>query len=174
MADESKVELGEGELTLKFESDGTPVDVGYCRSFKVSVDPKFLKIKAGKQRGPIKVVKIDEDVMFEIELLENTARNYAIALGESPTIVDDTDPDQTIIQLPGISAQSPVEFNATYKVAQLEDKTKYWYFVFYRCVCTSKLDILFNRDKERILKLTGEVLSDPNNDDSQLEIQIDK
>lgn len=174
MADETKVELGEGELTLQFDGDGSPVDVGYCRSFKVSIDPKYLKIKAGLQRGPIKVVKIDEEIGFDIELLENSARNYAIAMGESPSLIDDTDPDQTVIKLPGISAQFPVEFSATYKVAQLEDKTKYWYFVFYRCVCTSKLDIMFNRDKERILKLQGEALSDPNEDDSQMEIQIDK
>lgn len=173
MADESKVELGEGELTLQFDGDGSPVDVGYCRSFKISVDPKYLKVKAGKQRGPIKVVKIDQDIMYEIELIENTARNYAIAMGESPTIVDETDPGQTVIQLPGISAQTPSEFQAIYKVAQLDDKTKFWYFVFYRCVCTSKLDVLFNRDKERVLKLSGEALSDPNNNDSQMEIQID-
>lgn len=158
------IEIGEGDLLLKFPDDQDPVEVGACEGAELTRSPEFLDVFTGQTMHPIKTFKIKESCTFKIMLKEAAAmRNLAIAMGVDPNDIESSPESETFTIKSNTVDEIPTCF-LEYRVPRIEDKTKNWIFSGARASVKSEFKLAFTKDKERVFEVTFEMLPDPEDD----------
>ena len=123
--DTQNLEIGEGNLTVEYGSEGTGTDVGICIGANIKVEVEDLDVEAGQQIDPVDNFDIKRMIQFAVTLKEDTMRNLVLAMGGDPADIDDVGtPGHTIYVLPGGSVQGGEFSELVYTVARVKDKTK--------------------------------------------------
>lgn len=155
--DASKIELGEGVLTLKASGDSSPVDVGGTSGANFSYVPNFKKIEIGQSMSPVKTIMIGEEGKFKVKLAESSMRNLAIALGLAPSSVSSSVSSDTITFGGKVSATT---YEAVYTVPQIDTPAKNYVFTFYKAQAVSGLALPFEKSNERFFEVEFELMAD--------------
>jgi len=165
------IEIGEGDLTVQFAGEGAPVNIGYCRGAKFGYKLGITKVKA-QFLDIVKIFQKDREINFEIEALENSARNLCIAMGLDVSIIDSTEAGKKKIQLPALTSNAPPFAEVKYKVADADDASKFYEIVLYKAQAGGELNLEFSGDKERTFKMMWTATPDPDNDNSPGELIV--
>jgi len=170
------IHIGEGNLDIKAAGDNDFVRVGGCRDGSLDIKSKELNINIGQSLEPVDSYIIGREIMFSIILVETQLRNFAIAIGQDPTDVDETDPDFSSLKLYGNEVGSVSYLEMKYIIPRVQDKTKFIRFIATRCKVAGTFKLDFKKDNEWVYKLDVKMFPDPTVDPPwlTLEIQEDK
>lgn len=168
---EDNIEIGEGDLLLKFPEDVEPVDIGLCEGAELNREPEFLEVFTGQTLHPVKIFKIKEKCSFKILFKEAGAiRNMAIAMGVDPhDIESDSEAESFTIKSNTVDSVPTCELE--YRVPRVKDKTKYWVYSGARAAVMSAFKLAFMKDKERVYEVTFSMLPDPDNDNEVMTVK---
>ncbi len=84
MINTNNFEIGEGDLSLKYEGEGAAVDVGGCIDAELDVKVKNLSVEVGQLIDPVDNFMTGREINFSITLKEDSMRNFVIAAGGDP------------------------------------------------------------------------------------------
>ena len=164
--------IGGGNMTLKFGEDTTPVDIGACSDMEVDIANKILQVECDQSIYPIAQYIIKGDVKGSVNMVEGSMRNLVIAMGGDPgDIVDDV--DKVTYTIPG-SAQEVPSAIMVYKVARVQDKTKFITLTLNKVQSSSGLKLTFKKDKENSFKFEFVAMADASLNNSPGKLEIDK
>lgn len=159
------LEIGEGDLTLQFEGEDTPTNVGICENFRLNIQSQDLDVYTGQALDPIQNFNIGRTLEAKIILKEMTLRNIVIASGGDPADIDtQSEPGKEIYQFPGNSVSTPAFAELVYSVPNVNNKTKKSEVVFYRAKSVGNAEFAYVKDKERFVEVTFRAYADPDND----------
>jgi len=169
MADDN-IEIGEGDLLLKFAQDPDPVNIGACEGAEFSRVPEFLKVFEGRKLHPIKIFKIKEEVSFKILMKATGAmRNLAIAMGVDPYDIE-SDSEAETFTIYSNTVDSVPTCELEYRVRRVKDKTKYWIYSGKMAAVMSEFKLAFKKDAERIYEVTFSMLPDETDDNAVMTV----
>lgn len=145
--DSNNFEIGEGSMSLQFEGEDDPTDVGGCLGAELEIKTKDLDVEVGQYIDAVDTFDISRVINFSIILKEDTLRNFVAALGGDPTeIVASTDKD--IYEFPANSVNTSKFAELVYTVARVRDKTKFRKITLYKVKSKGGIKYSFNKDKE--------------------------
>ncbi len=171
----NNVEIGAGSLWLQTPEDNDYVDVGGCRDGALNSKTKILDIEVDQIIDPWTSYIIGRELTFDITLVESGLfRNLAISLGIDPADIDTTDPNKDVFRIYGNAILSVEFIKFKYLVPQLADKTKFYRFIAMRAKVIDTPSLVFNKDKERVLKLKMKFYPDGESDPVDLTLAIEK
>jgi hypothetical protein len=161
--DEKNIELGEGVLQFKAYDSGLPTtpdftagtvyDVGASQGGTFTYKPTYKDISIGQFMSPIKSVMIGEEGSFRCKLVESKMANIALAVGMSPTALQNlTVPTRQRLTFGGYMV--PVYWALQYEVHQIDDASKHFRIVLYRTKIDSGIATDFVKDNERVMEVT--------------------
>jgi len=142
------IQIGAGNLSLKFKGEANPTFVGLSRDFNLESQPKLLNILADQSLDPVKQVIIGRDTKGTIVLLEMSMRNLVIALGGDPNdVVEDIENNKLTYTIKS-NLVAPPEAELIYKVPRPMDETKYITITLLKIQSSGGLKLQFVKDKE--------------------------
>jgi hypothetical protein len=171
--DTNNIEIGEGDLTLQFDLEDEPTDVGGCIGAELEIKTKDLDVNVGQYIDAIDTFDISREIMFSITLKEDTMRNFVTALGGDPGDITVSD-NVEIYSLPSNSVNSSKFAELIYKVARVRDKTKFKTVTLYRVKSKGGIKYSFNKDKEIQYKVTFQAYADPVHDGKPGKLEKDQ
>lgn len=170
--DAKNVHIGAGTLTLEFEGDAAPVDVGYTRGFNLEASTKILDIFADQALDPIDQVIVGRDTKGTVELLEMTMRNMVTALGGDPNDVELDELLHTETYTIKSNLVAPPSAKLIYKVARPKDETKFITVTLNKIQSSGGLKLVFVKDKENAFTFSFKALATTINDEQVLGVIV--
>ncbi len=146
------IEIGAGNLTLQFDGDVAPVDVGGCANAELEIKNEEIDVQFDQLLDPADTFIVGREITFSVDLKEDTLRNLVIAAGGDPAGIDDgdTDPTKAIYEFPANSVSPAAFAELTYSVAQVRNKTKVKKVVLYKVKNMGGVKFKYEKKKERI------------------------
>lgn len=145
-------QLGAGDLKV----DDTSVGYTTKNGVVVKVEPDLLLAKSGKYGStPVRAFLIGQKVEVEVEMAENTADNYAVAMAGA-TLSGES------VKLGGIAGKV-----ISGHIITLEpfDGSKVW--TFKNCIPTSSVELAYKPGELRVIKVTFTGMVDTGEDDDE-------
>ncbi|MBX7047226.1 MAG: hypothetical protein K1X86_15455 [Ignavibacteria bacterium] len=171
MADTNNLKLGEGTLTVQFEGENAPVDVGFCRNCDMDFKVNSISIEDGLNQSPIDSLDTNSAVSLEIELMEPTMRNFVLAVGGTPSDIEVVEESGSLIYKPAGGVQTSKFCQVVYKVRQVKNKTKQDIYTFYKCKSLEGVKFSHRKNKELVFKVKLMAFSDPENNGAPYQIE---
>lgn len=165
MVNPQNLEIGEGDCSLQFADDNSPVDIGGCSDAELEIKVKDLDVDVGQYIDSIDTFIIGRDIMFKITMKEDTTRNFVIAMGGDPADIDSSN-DQETYEFPGNSVASAKFAQLIYTVARVRDKTKFRVITLYKVKSNGDLKYAFKKDNIVYYTTTFKAYADPDHDGS--------
>jgi len=157
------IEIGEGNLTLKFEGEAAAVDVGGCIDAELDIKIKDLDVEVGQYIDPIDSFDVSREITFDITLKEDTMRNFVTALGGDPADITD-DVDKETYDLPGNSVNISKFAELIYTVPRVRNKAKVRQITLYKVKSKGGIKYSFKKDKEVQYKVSFKAYADSTHD----------
>ena len=167
------IEIGEGDLTLQFEGEAEPTDVGGCIDAELEIKTKDLDVEVGQYIDPVDTFDISREISFSITLKEDTMRNFVTALGGDPADITVSD-DKDIYSFPANSVNTSKFAELIYTVARVRDKTKYRKITLYKVKAKGGIKYSFKKDKEVQYKVMFQAYADSVHDGKPGKIEKDQ
>lgn len=158
-------EIGEGDLSLKFEAEGSATDVGGCSGASLVIKPKHLDVDVGQFIDPVDSFIIGREITFSVDLKEDTMRNFVTAIGGDPADISSGVNDESY-QIPANSVVTSAFAELIYTVPRVRNKLKLKTIKLFRVKAKDGITYSFNKEKEISYKVTFMAYADPDNDGS--------
>jgi hypothetical protein len=171
--DTDNIEIGEGNLVLQFEGEGSATDVGGCSDAELEIKTKSLDVEVGQYIDPVDTFDISRDISFSVILKEDTMRNFVTAMGGDPADITDNTGDETY-EFPSNSVITSKFAELTYTVARVRNKLKYREITLYRCKAKGGIKYSFKKDKEVQYKVMFQAYADDAHSGSPGKFKKDK
>lgn len=170
--DTDNIKIGEGDLTLQYEGEAEPTNVGACRNCDMDYKISSILIKEGKYTAPIDKMDTEVLVTLEIELIEANMRNLVIAFGGTPNVdIDENTEPGTLIYKPSGMVKTSKFCELIYSVPQVKSKTKKDIYTIFRAKSMDGIKFSHRKDKELFFKAKFHAFADPNHDGAPYQIQ---
>ena len=157
--DTDNIEIGEGNLSLKFEGESTATDIGGCSGAVLDVSLKDLDVDVGQYIDPIDTFIIGRKISFEVTFKEDTMRNFVTAFGGDPADIDDNVGDETY-SFPANGVETTKYALLVYAVPRVREKTKFKTVSLWRVKATGGLKYVFDKEKIVAYKVTFKAYAD--------------
>jgi len=155
----NNIEIGEGDLSLKYEGEAAATDVGGCSDAELDIKVKNLSVEVGQLIDPVDNFMTGREINFSITMKEDTMRNFVIAAGGDPEdIVVAAGEEQ--YDFPANSVSTSPYAELIYKVSRVRNKLKFRTLTLWKVKALGGIKYAYNKNKEVMYKVTFTAFAD--------------